>query len=552
MDAIANQFDASTRNTPPSPHYARRTDRAQHWEDQPPAAQTSNGDEERYADHRGSFSKGLPHDNTLGEVDTTAFQQMTKALRTGLQADFNAIPLGSAPNAYGDLRRLANPQAGLAAELIGPNPKHVSVPPAPAFASAENAGEIAENYWMSICRDVHFAQYDVHTLTNLASADLSTFSNFNQRNNANYQQTVTPARLFRGVYPGDLDGPYLSQFLLHPCYFGAQEIDQKMQTVVPNVDYLTGFEPWLHVQNGFQQPANGFDPVRRYIRNGRDLGQWVHIDVLYQAYFNAALILLDANAPLDFANPYRDNPNNGQSRIPKEYSFGTFGGPALMTLLTEVATRALRAVWYQKWVVHRRLRPEVFGARVHMQATGKKNYGVHNELFAANVLNEVFARHGSHFLPMAFPEGSPTHPAYGAGHATVAGACTTVLKAWFDGAVKLATLKSQRTGRPLEAVVASLDGLSLEAYGGADRNDLTVGGELNKLAPNIALGRDFAGVHWRSDYSESLKLGETVAIGTLVDYVGTYHEKDTGFEGFHLQKFDGSYVKVTGNGDQPQ
>jgi len=32
-----------------------------------------------------------------------------------------------------------------------------------------------------------------------------------------------------------------------------------------------------------------------------------------------------------------------------------------------------------------------------------------------------------HLLPMAFPEGSPIHPAYGAGHATVAGACVTIL-----------------------------------------------------------------------------------------------------------------------------
>jgi hypothetical protein len=38
-------------------------------------------------------------------------------------------------------------------------------------------------------------------------------------------------------------------------------------------------------------------------------------------------------------------------------------------------------------------------------------------------------------LPMAFQEGSPMHPSYGAGHATVAGACVTILKAFFDGDV---------------------------------------------------------------------------------------------------------------------
>jgi hypothetical protein len=43
--------------------------------------------------------------------------------------------------------------------------------------------------------------------------------------------------------------------------------------------------------------------------------------------------------------------------------FGTFGGPHILALLTEVSTRALKAVWYQKWLVHRRLRPEEFGGR---------------------------------------------------------------------------------------------------------------------------------------------------------------------------------------------
>ena len=41
---------------------------------------------------------------------------------------------------------------------------------------------------------------------------------------------------------------------------------------------------------------------------------------------------------------------------------------------------------------------------------------------------------------------------------------------------------------------------------------LTVGGELNKLASNIALGRDTAGVHWRSDGIEGLKVGGAVAM----------------------------------------
>lgn len=38
---------------------------------------------------------------------------------------------------------------------------------------------------------------------------------------------------------------------------------------------------------------------------------------------------------------------------------------------------------------------------------------------------------------MAYPEGSPMHPNYGAGHATIAGACVTLLTAMFDYTRKL-------------------------------------------------------------------------------------------------------------------
>ena len=123
---------------------------------------------------------------------------------------------------------------------------------------------------------------------------------------------------------------------------------------------------------------------------------------------------------------------------------------------------------------------------------------------------------------MAFSEGSPTHPSYGAGHATVAGACVTILKAWFDETWPFPSPK-----------VATADGSQLVDYTGPDA--LTVGGELNKVAANIGLARDMAGVHWRSDYWQSLLLGEKVGIGILRDQKLTFNEPSalqfTGFLG---------------------
>ncbi len=90
-------------------------------------------------------------------------------------------------------------------------------------------------------------------------------------------------------------------------------------------------------------------------------------------------------------------------------------------------------------------------------------------------------------------------------------------------------------------VQPATDGLSLLPYTEADEGDLTVGGELNKLASNVALGRNIAGVHWRSDGTESLKLGEQLAIGILLDQRACYNET---FGGFSLTKFDGTVVTV--------
>ena len=299
--------------------------------------------------------------------------------------------------------------------------------------------------------------------------------------------------------------------------------------MLPGFDYMTDFNNWLAVQRGFNQPANIFDSTRRYMRNGRDIGQWVHIDVLFQAYFHGFLILAGANAPFDEGNPYNNNPSQA--------GFGTFGGPHIATLLCEVSTRALKAVWYQKWYVHRRLRPEVHAARVDRTLYHGAGYPVHPEILTSLSTGSRLGGYlpaGNALLPMAFPEGSPTHPAYGAGHATVAGACVTILKAWFEESTKLVDIG-------LAPVQPSDNGLTLDPYTGADAGALTVGGELNKLAANVGLGRNTAGVHWRSDATESIKLGEQLAIGILRDQKACYNES---FAGFHLTKFDGTQITV--------
>ena len=68
-----------------------------------------------------------------------------------------------------------------------------------------------------------------------------------------------------------------------------------------------------------------------------------------------------------------------------------------------------------------------------------------------------------------------------------------------------------------------------------------VGNEIDKLASNIALGRDAAGVHYRSDSVRGLFVGEQQALGLLRDYSRTYNER---LDGFIVRKFNGDRVKV--------
>jgi len=479
----------------------------------------NNQDENLYPNKIGSYSKGLPH-NADGTVVLSAYNALVNALNSGRPADFDAIPLGGT-------RGLTNPQSGLAFDMQGPDAQALVQPPAPAFASRAQAAEISENYWMALLRDVPYSQYSGNPIANAAAADLTLYgSDFN---GAKSGGGVTTATLFRGLTPGDRIGPYISQFFYQDCNFGANKIEQKITTTVPGVNYITDFNTWLAVQRGIAQGPDAFDPVPRYMRNGRDIGQWVHIDVLFQAYFQAFLVLAGAGAPFDEGNPYNNNPS--------QIGFGTFGGPHIATLLCEVSTRALKAVWYQKWFVHRRLRPEVMAERVDRTLFAGAGYPVHSEILNSfNDSNRLkgFMPAGSGLLSMAFPEGSPTHPAYGAGHATVAGACVTILKAWFKETTRLVDIG-------LDPLQPADDGLSLVAYTGSDAGDLTVGGELNKIAANVALGRNTAGVHWRSDATESMKLGEAIAIGILKDQRACYNEV---FNGFSLTKFDGTMITV--------
>lgn len=492
---------------------------------------TNNGDELNLPSFVGSYHKGLPVINPFGEVDPFSYQALLNALNSGHAADYELIPLGGSA-------KLTNPQAGLAFDTEGVDDQQIFEPPSPATGGAERAAEAVENYWMALARDVPFTQYGGEPTTAAAIAELNALANYKA------PKPVTGKNLFRlGVGDASLQGtgafsdtigPYLSQFLLVPRSLGAHHYGAQITTYRSRanggVDYLTDAASWLASQRGnldADDSAN-LDPISRLVRSGRDIAQWVHVDLLYQAYLEAVLVLGGSNAPLSPANPY------SSSRT--QVGFGTLGLPFIQSLFAEVGRRALQAQWYQKWQVHRALRPEAFGGLVHYQIVQGRYPFLHSQVVNSQAVQRTFGQFGSYFLPMAFPEGCPTHPSYGSGHATVAGACVTVLKAMFDETTPISNL--------FQPVTAAPDGLSLVPYAGTDAGLMTVGGELNKVAANISVGRNIAGVHWHSDAVQSLFLGEKVAISVLEDVKSTLNEFRTGGGSFVFHDFHGNPVTI--------
>jgi hypothetical protein len=493
---------------------------------------TTNGDEQRYPDRSASYSKGLLQDD-IGVVNRDAWASFKKALHSGHNSDFEAMMMGGTHTMNGpqgsyafDLETADSDQFGNAPWIGDPTGLPL-VPPFAQIESADYGTQLVEMYWASLLRDVAFTDYANNATAIAAASELSAMPSYKGPRDAS--RSVTPDLLFRGAFPGDTTGPYISQFMITPTACGAQPLDQLMTTYLPGIDYMADTTTFLQVQNGIKTGlANQVDPTLRCLHDGRGLAAYTHVDVLYQAYFTAFLVLVMAGLkfPLNPGNPYiRSRTQNG---------FGTFGGPDFAATQGEVAARALNRVWFQKWLIHLVHRPEAGGGVVHQILSGNQNKidaKLNSNVLKSQAVAQSFSKYGTYLLSQAFPEGSPYHPSYPTGHGTVGGACITLLKFFFDG--------NYVWPNPM---VPSSDGLSLLDYTGSDAGQITVNGELNKLAHNVSYGHGIhAGIHWRSDTETSMLLGEAMALSFLQDKARTYHEKFT----VQLTKLDGSIATIS-------
>lgn len=574
----------------------RRKLAAERAASRPQAIQESNK-EEALEGFPGNFRKGLEHGEDGFLKDDRDYQAYRCAILTGIPGNLDAV---RTPQIEGR-RKWESPSTGFVFDLEGPDAQAIAMPPAPKLDSDELAAEMAEVYAMAALRDTPFANFSFDTTVNDWIGRLNQFSWFSHpyqpRPCREYEVDeifgikagsylgrgrgeVTVCNLFRGVTKGDDQGPFISQFLLvgneslgsnanhkvngEGCQnitdwgvdagkitYGANTIDQRVRVATPGVDFMTDLQSWLDVQNGvdvradFQfaynpdnyqtEPGQGdpnepCGPSYRFILTPRDLATYVHFDQLYQAYLNACLIMLARGVKFD---PGFAEFSNGINR----QGFAQFGGPHILSLVTEVATRALKAVRYQKFNIHNRTRPETLGGLFEQLrlSTGDSRLEPLSKTWEALNSNGVFLKPDNHYLPMAFPEGSPMHPAYGAGHATVAGACVTILKAFFDHTAELIPAGGAYEANP------DTHGRTLRKVN--DNPALTVEEELNKLASNISIGRNMAGVHYFSDYLESIRLGELIAIGILEEQALMYDRLQFPFF-MTVPLFDGGTVVI--------
>jgi len=583
--------------------FAARVSAAEAARDRAHPPHKANGDEQKYsgANFAMSFTKGLEHDPGTGLVKNREhFLAFRTAINDGFIDPFNTrVPV---PPFQGDpnfeRRQWEAPTAGVVYDLEGPDAQAVTMAPAPALGSDELAFEMAEVYELARLRDEPFHAFDADG----GSAILT-----EARNNLNsyaYAKNGFPNRprkisangkldrdtIFRGSSPGVEHGPYVSQFLLignhvpgrfniddGQILYGIQQIDQKIPVAKENDDYMQTWNEWLRVQNGEDVRAPG-DPgqdfevedgqVRtRFIQTPRDLATYVHFDALYQAYLNACLILWSMNTPTDpgFAhlagrrNSFPSGANSSTGFKPNAGGFALYGGPHILSLVTEVATRALKAARYQKFNLHLRLRPEALAARLSTIASLDDKFPSLGGQFTATrnsiqkTIDAINSLPGNDdaLLPMAFAEGSPMHPSYAAGHATVAGACVTVLKAYFDTGTVFVTdssgssgntsFRHAKNGDVAIAYEAHLNGAALRPVPNPLDAPLTLEGELNKLAANISIGRNMAGVHYFSDYYDSLRMGELIAIGMLEEQALCY---PTDPFVMSLRTFDGDLINI--------
>jgi len=389
-------------------------------------------EDEKYACEQfiGSFNKAFEHDKTTGKLDKCSTEEYKKLACALFKNDANLLKCVYTKGKFAD------PYAAIATTQCGPHPCIFQnmVPEPPKLDSIGRASSYSELLLRAAARDVNFENYEhdptINAAVHILNGDLKNVSKYVYFDHC--KNKIDTDNIFRGTFKGERKGEFLSRFLTidipshGSCLTTIQ--DYNFPDATDDNNFMKTLNDAICAQDGdFSGTIQKTLPPRK-INTLRDLGDFVHNDPPGLIYMNAAKILNGSVPP----NPYFKSPDNSGA-------FVVSGGFAdVASTLGETVRIALSTAWYYKWKIHRTLRPEAYGILFTQERNeiplGRnkcfvlpKNIRKTNDLLNQSVqlLKDVrITNFGSTvepidegLLPQQYPEGSPSHPSYPAGHA---------------------------------------------------------------------------------------------------------------------------------------
>jgi membrane-associated phospholipid phosphatase len=493
--------------------------------------------------YRGVYSKGFvghtgPNGIPVGP-NPALYSRFIEAMKTRNQTLLNQV--------YDSSSKLVDAHCVFDIELEGKYKSSFVIPPAPSITSLTAAAEILEVYVMALLRNYNFHILDPECIfydnipteaktyrdTLIGYLNLPgikghlPYQEFDSNNN------ITKDTLFRGIARGDLIGPYVSQFFYYETAIGNLKLEQKYQcldlseNIVPDISnskyHFGKTEQYFNeIWNGGLK-SSALQTKTKYMTTILDLAMYINRDQIWEAIFVTASLFLSRGIPIGF---------HTKKRSPGFARFVNLGPVDLYNLMTKATKLAMNSTWVWKWS-QLRPRPEEMAYQIHLAKThNDSTVNFPEELLNNPILQEIAKyNNGKYLMPLGYSQGSPFHPSYPGGHATIAAAMVTIMKAWFN------------CDCLIPAVVPDMTGDNLVMYKLKNNDDiqyLRIEDELEKIVTNCSHSRNMAGIHYRSDTEVGISIGEQAAISVLEDEVNKYSDEIA----FRFRKRSGEVVTI--------
>tara|TARA_B110000046_G_scaffold180829_1_gene212037 strand:- start:5068 stop:8487 length:3420 start_codon:yes stop_codon:yes gene_type:complete len=458
-----------------------------------------------------AYASTLVHDPDVELPPCAAVQSLVAFLacpsaqtHAAIQRDASAVEtLYGAPDASLALPGVARAQAaGLA-----------FAPP----ASAAQARDVAEAYVAGYLRDCALDRVPAtgRSCAEKLGAAHAFLADFGVTRAATTPATLLaldPAR-FRDAHAL----PSVSQLLYVTVAHGMRVITDRRVRYHGDDRTLWRRAPLLAVERGGAAGALDFPPDTRHVTTPRQLGSLVNNDPFHMHFTDAALACAARLSP---RFDQRMTGDGSAAVLPS--LVGGFDG--LLAYVAEAGANALAESYRAKYRNGLKLRPQMHAHRIdlarRMGGTAPDALKALLAPFEATPVRRAFLERlrewkarqtGEYNDLLAAHYQSTRHPSWTHGHATVAGASVTVLKALLrvhaDDGARLPWPDAMRVPHP--------DGGEYAPLGPEHANATTYVAELNKLAYNIGMGRNWATQHFRTELEVSLELGERVAMALL-------------------------------------